>query len=133
MKNNVETFICRLSYEWNNPEGFFYKLNRKIIDYNGFNRTYNLLKDIKLYYDSDHSEMFDKCIVQFLWCIPIYMEKQEDIIDPLVNNRKTMQKYFIEQGDIISLLEQRSMGQIRDYCDMVETIENIISEILGEP
>ena len=77
--------------------------------------------------------MFDKCIVQFLWCIPIYMEKQEDIIDPLVNNRKTMQKYFIEQGDIISLLEQRSMGQIRDYCDMVETIENIISEILGEP
>ena len=61
------------------------------------------------------------------------MEKQEDIIDPLVNNRKTMQKYFIEQGDIISLLEQRSMGQIRDYCDMVETIENIISEILGEP
>ena len=43
MKNNVETFICRLSYEWNNPEGFFYKLNRKIIDYNGFNRTYNLL------------------------------------------------------------------------------------------
>ena len=108
--SRIRAIAEKLQAEWDDiPDGFFSKLRDGIMDQDRYEHVLRLLKearDVSLAYPED---CLDKLFVKVLWFMPIFMAWQ---IQRVEKNGYPVDVYT------------------GDWC---ATIENIVSEILGEP
>ena len=74
---NTEELICLLEAEWDEPDGFLWRLRMTgTLDPQGYERFERLLRSIKLAGETT----IDRRLVSLLWFAPIVMRNQLDRI-----------------------------------------------------
>lgn len=111
MDSRLKYITNAIQEEWDLiPDGYFFKLREGIMDEDRHIRVLDLLKEARNIIKNSNEKVIDREFVKVVWFIPIFMIWQEDRISKL--------------GDTLGEVYR---GQ---WCP---AIENIVSEILGEP